>query len=97
VWVYPSQTKYHSDAYLPEQDAEVTDLEFNDLPPVDEERKEDERTFLADSFFGSPRHLKRQVQNALTIFVTKKHVLRLLVSEPLSLKSNARHISSTTK
>jgi hypothetical protein len=61
----------HSDSYQPEQDEEVTDLEFNDLPPLDEERKEDEKTFLADSFFGSPRHLKRQAQNALTILSEK--------------------------
>jgi hypothetical protein len=46
-------------------------LSKNDLPPMDEERKVEEKSFLADSFFGSPRHLKRQSMNALTVVSEK--------------------------
>jgi hypothetical protein len=48
-------------------DEQITNLDDNDLPAVDDERREETKNFLADSFFGSPRHLKKQALNALAV------------------------------
>ena len=59
-----------------ETDEDLTDIDQNDLPPLDEERREDVKNFLSDSFFGSARHLKKQAHNALTaVSATGRHTL----------------------
>jgi hypothetical protein len=59
-----------------ETDEDLTDIDLNDLAPLDAERHEETKNFLSDSFFGSARHLKKQAHNALTaVSETGRHTL----------------------
>jgi hypothetical protein len=71
VWVIVDS--YHTTA---ETDEDLTDIDLNDLAPLDAERHEETKNFLSDSFFGSARHLKKQAHNALTsVSETGRHTL----------------------
>ena len=59
-----------------ETDEDLTDIDLNDLAPLDTERHEETKNFLSDSFFGFARHLKKQAHNALTaVSETGRHTL----------------------